>query len=476
MDDFWKSFWSLKTLNLGVLVLLTVQCALYFWQLAVAWVELRRQRHRAPRTDPWWVLTSDITLPISLLVPAYNEENTIVENVRSMLSLHYPDFEIIVVNDGSTDRTLQRIIEALELEPVQRVYQLAVPHKQVRGLYGNPRHPRLLVVDKENGGKSDALNAGINLSRFPLFCAVDADSLLDHDSLLAVVRPFIEEPEEMIAVGGRVQIVNGCVVRSGQVVETGLPHQMLPLLQTVEYIRSFLISRLAWSRLNAMLIISGAFGVFKRAAAIKVGGYSHNTVGEDMEIVVKLHRHFRENGIRYQMRYVPDSICWTEAPQTFKLLRLQRTRWQRGMVQTLVKHRKMIFNAAYGPAGTVGMGYFFLFDLIGPLVELFGYFLIPISYFQHVVPWDFFLAYLMLTFTYGVFISVGSLLIEMTVTRNARVRDLGLLTLAAIAENFGYRQVNNLWRLEGIWQFLRGKKGWGDMTRSGFLQIPDRKE
>ena len=421
------------------------------------------------------MLTSDVTLPISLLVPAYNEENTVAENIRSLLSLHYPEFEVIVINDGSTDGTLQQIIAALELEPVQRVHQLAVPHKAIRGLYANARYPRLLVVDKENGGKSDALNAGINLSRYPLFCAVDADSLLDHDSLLAVVRPFIEEPEEMIAVGGRIQIVNGCVVRAGQVVETGLPHQLLPLLQTVKYIRSFLIARLAWSRLNAMLIISGAFGVFKRSAAVKVGGYSHNTVGEDMEIVVKPHRYHREQGIKYQMRYVPDSICWTEAPQTFRLLRLQRTRWQRGMVQTLVKHRTMIFNGRYGPAGTLGMGYFFLFDLIGPLLELGGYFLIPISYWQKAIEWEFLLAYLMLTFTYGVFLSVGSLLLEMTITRNARVRDLGLLTLAAIAENFGYRQLNNFWRLEGIWQFLRRKQGWGDMTRSGFLKIADRK-
>ena len=473
MDTFSKFLWSL---NVAVLVLLAAQCALYFWQLAIAGIELRRQRHRAPRTDPWWVLTSDVTLPISLLVPAYNEENTIVENVRSLLSLHYPEFEVIVVNDGSSDGTLQKIIAELELEPVQRVHQLAVAHQQIRGLYANPRHPRLLVVDKGNGGKSDALNAGINLSRYPLFCAVDADSLLDHDSLLAIVRPFIEEPEEMIAVGGRIQIVNGCVVRAGQVVETGLPHQFLPLLQTVEYIRSFLIARLAWSRLNAMLIISGAFGVFKRSAAIKVGGYSHGTVGEDMEIVVKLHRYHREHGLKYQMRYVPDSICWTEAPQTFKLLRLQRTRWQRGMVQTLVKHRKMILNAAYGPAGTVGMGYLFIFDLVGPLVEFFGYLIIPFSYYQKVVPWDFFLAYLMLTFTYGVFLSVGSLLLELTLTRRARVRDLGLLTLAAIAENFGYRQLNNLWRLEGIWQFLRGRKDWGDMKRSGFLKIADRKD
>jgi len=460
----------LRVVNVLIFTLLLLQSAMFAWQIVVAWFEVRRSRVRAQRADPFWVLTSDITLPVSLLVPAHNEQATIVENIHSMLSLHYPEFEVIVINDGSTDRTLQVMVESLGLEPMQRVHLLAVQCKKIRGLYGSPRHPRLLVVDKENGGKSDALNAGINLARYPLFCAVDADSLLDHDSLLQVVRPFIEEPDRMIAVGGRIQIVNGCTVRAGQVVETGLPRQLLPLLQTIEYIRSFLISRLAWSRLDAMLIISGAFGVFKRSAAVAVGGYSHNTVGEDMEIVVKLHRYHRERNLPYQMRYVPESVCWTEAPPTLRLLRRQRTRWQRGMIETISKHRDMIFNARYGPSGTIGMGYFFLFDLVGPLVELFGYVMIPISFLLGHLDTNFFLAYLMLTFTYGIFLSTCSLAIEMVVTRTAKVSDLWLLTLVAVAENFGYRQLNNIWRLEGIVRFLRGEKGWGQMDRSGFLK------
>jgi cellulose synthase/poly-beta-1,6-N-acetylglucosamine synthase-like glycosyltransferase len=345
-----------------------------------------------------------------------------------------------------------------------------VPHKEIRGLYGSPRHPRLLVVDKVNGGKSDALNAGINLSRFPLFCAVDADSLLDHDSLLQVMRPFIEEPEEMIAVGGRICIVNGCTVRAGQVTEVALPARPLALLQSIEYIRAFLIARLAWSRLGAMLIISGAFGLFKRAAAIQVGGYSHDTVGEDMEIVVKLHRHFRDRGEKYQMRFVADSVCWTQAPETLGILRRQRSRWQRGMMQSLAKHREMIFNPKYGPVGTLGMGYFFLFDIIGPIIELAGLLLVPLAFWMGEVTPHFFLAWLALSFTYGVFLSASSLLLEMMVTRTTRARDLALLAMSAVLENFGYRQINSLWRLEGIWQFLTGKQGWGAMQRTKFTK------
>ena len=463
--------WSIvKFINGCVLALLLVQSVIYLVQLVVAFRELRHHRRRASRTDPWWMLTSGVALPISILVPAYNEEETIVENVRSMLALHYPDFEVIVINDGSKDRTLQVLIEALGLQKVERVWHPAVQHQEIRALYGSPRLPRLLVVDKANGGKSDALNAGINLSRFPLFCAVDADSLLDHDSLLQVMWPFIEEPEEMVAVGGRICIVNGCTVRAGQVVDVALPTRPLALLQSIEYIRAFLIARLAWSRLGAMLIISGAFGLFKRSAAIQVGGYSHDTVGEDMEIVVKLHRHFRERGQKYQMRYAADSVCWTQAPETLGILRRQRTRWQRGMMQSLAKHRAMVFNPKYGPAGTLGMGYFFLFDILGPIIELAGLLLVPVSFWMGQVTWDFFLAWLALTFTYGVFLSASALLLEMMVTRTTRARDLALLAMSAVLENFGYRQLNNLWRLEGIWQFLTGKQGWGSMERTKFLK------
>lgn len=463
--------WSIvRFFNGCILALLLVQSVIYLFQLVVAFLELRRHRRGASRADPWWMLTSGVALPISILVPAHNEEETIVENVRSMLALHYPDFEVIVINDGSKDRTLQVLVAALELQKVERVWHADVSHKEIRGLYGSPRYPRLLVVDKVNGGKSDALNAGINLSRFPLFCAVDADSLLDHDSLLQVMRPFIEEPEEMVAVGGRICIVNGCTVRSGQVTDIALPMRPLPLLQSIEYIRAFLIARLAWSRLGAMLIISGAFGLFKRSAAIKVGGYSHDTVGEDMEIVVKLHRHFREQNQKYQMRFVADSVCWTQAPETLGILRRQRTRWQRGMMQSLAKHREMVFNPKYGPAGTLGMGYFFLFDILGPVIEFTGLLLVPISLWQGEVTTHFFLAWLALTFTYGVFLSASSLLLEMMVTRTTRPRDLALLAMSAVLENFGYRQLNNLWRLEGIWQFLTGKQGWGAMERTKFLK------
>jgi cellulose synthase/poly-beta-1,6-N-acetylglucosamine synthase-like glycosyltransferase len=460
-------FWDIVVyMNGFILAFLIAQSLIHLVQLVFAYIEVRYFRQSSPRTDPWWMLTSGVSMPISILVPAFNEAETIVQNIRSMQSLHYPEFEVIVINDGSNDSTLKEIIEGLDLRPVDRAWHMEVPCTNVRGLYGNPENcPRLLVVDKENGGKADSLNAGINLSRFPLFCAVDADSLLDHDSLLQVMRPFVEEPEEMIAVGGRLSIVNGCKVHAGQVVEIGLPKTLFPLLQSIEYIRAFLMARLAWSRLNAMLIISGAFGLFKRSAAIKVGGYSTETVGEDMEIVVKLHRHYREQSIPYQMRYVPDSVCWTQAPEGYKVLARQRRRWQRGMLQTLWKHRTMVFNPMYGRVGIVGMGYFFFMDVVAPLVELMGYILMPLSWYLGRISNEFFFAYAAITIAYGVFLSTGALLLDMLVTRTVRARDLFVLTISAIMENFGYRQWNNWWRLEGFYEFFRRRTDWGAMPR-----------
>jgi cellulose synthase/poly-beta-1,6-N-acetylglucosamine synthase-like glycosyltransferase len=233
------------------------------------------------------------------------------------------------------------------------------------------------------------------------------------------------------------------------------------------------MARLAWSRMNAMLIISGAFGVFKRSALIDVGGYSHNTVGEDMEIVVKLHRRYISQSVPYRMLYVPDPVCWTEVPNTLKILRRQRSRWQRGMLETLFKHRGMLLSKNLTAVGILGLGLFFLFDVIGPLIELFGLILVPISWMCGILNGEFFMAFLLLMSVFGVFVSVCSLLLEeLSLTRTSRAQDLIVLLLAAILENFGYRQINSLWRAEGIWQFLTRKKGWGTMVRTGFQQSP----
>lgn len=464
-------FQGLAWFILGVGIL---QNLVYALQLPAAWLELRRHSQAGDTESAWQLLISDIAMPISLIVPAYNEEATIVENVRSMLSLKYPDLEVIVVNDGSKDRTLQVLIEAFSLRPVSRAHEQALTHAPLRQLYGSSLHKRLLVVDKENGGgKADASNAGVAFSRKPLFCVVDADSLLEVEALLGAVRPFMEEPRTMAAVGGTIRILNGCTVRNGQVTEVRLPSHFLPLVQTMEYIRAFLMSRLAWSHWGMLSIISGAFGIFRRNLTVEVGGFFHGTIGEDYELVTKIHRHMRDHGQPYTMRYVPEPVCWTEAPETLKILGNQRKRWQRGALEVFFRHRRMLLNPKYGKVGMLGFPHNFVVDVLGPVTELAGYILIPFFWLAGALNTDFILAFTALFFLFGVFISTCTLILEeMELKRVPRARDLAILAGIAVVENFGYRQMNNGWRLAGWWQFLRKRKGWGEMTRKGFGTRP----
>jgi cellulose synthase/poly-beta-1,6-N-acetylglucosamine synthase-like glycosyltransferase len=445
-----------------------LQNAFHLWQLVIAAGALRRDRG-IPASSLVWRRYADAAPPITLLVPAYNEELTIAESVRSLLALRYPTFEVVVVNDGSKDETLKAVIEAFELSPVQRSYELAAPCARIRGLYASPNQPRLVVVDKENGGKADALNAAMNLARAPIVCCMDADSLLEPDALLRAVGPFMEDPERVVAVGGSIRIANGCEIRSGQVVRVGAPRNFLALMQTVEYLRAFLMARIAWSEMKCLLIISGAFGLFRRDAALAVGGYSHGTVGEDMELVVKLHRHYRELRQPCRIVFLPEPVCWTEAPETLDVLGRQRARWHRGALEVFQRHAKMLFNPRYGRIGTLGLGYVLLVDVIGPLIEIAGYLLIPAFWLLGILHTDYLLAFLAISFGFGVVLSIGALALEeIELKRFPDVRSLIVLMLAAIVENFGYRQINNIWRLRGTWQYLTKQQSWGTMTRRGF--------
>ncbi len=448
--------------------------ALYSLQLVLAWRALRRRRAARTPLSAWWRF-SEQTVPISLLAPAYNEEATIVDSVRSMLALNYPFFEVVVINDGSRDGTLAALIEGFGLAPVKRAFQEHLAHKPIIATYGSARFPRLIVIDKPNGGKADALNAGIDVAGSPLVCAMDADSLLESDSLPRAVQPFIEDFDNVVACGGSIRVVNGSDVRHGRVTRIGMPHDLLSLFQIVEYLRAFLIGRLAWSEMGAMMLISGAFGIFKRQVMLEVGGYTLNTVGEDMEIIVKIHRHLAETGRHGEMRFVPEPVCWTEAPRTLKGLAGQRRRWQRGSLETFFRHRAIMGRGEYGLPGTVGYIHVLITDVIGPPLEALGYIFMPLLYVVGILNLDFFMAYLALTFVFGVGISVGSLALEeIEMRRYPKPSYLLVLMLAAILENFGYRQLNTLWRIQGWWQYVRGHTDWATAARVGFGTKPKR--
>lgn len=406
--------------------------------------------------------------PVSILVPAYNEAATITSSLRSMLQVNYPEYEVVVINDGSKDATMEVLRRDFALAPVPETVRRRLDSKPVRGVFVSGIHANLRVIDKENGGKSDALNAGINASRFPLFCCVDADSILQHDSLTKVVQPFLEDPH-VIAAGGSVRAVNGCTVSGGYLLDAALPRGATALFQIIEYLRGYLIGRLGWAQLNSLMIISGAFGLFKKEIVIEAGGYNTRTVGEDMELVVRLHRLMRERKKEYSISFVPDPVCWTEVPEDLTTLRSQRIRWQRGLVESIYLNRSLIFSRHGGIIGWFTMPFLIAFELFGSLIEVTGFLFTIIGFLLGVVSLKAFLAFIFVAVGLGIMLSVNSLLIEELSFRVYK-KPSNVLTLFffAVAENFGYRQYNSWWRVLGLWRFAIGERGgWGEMKRRG---------
>lgn len=458
-----------------VVIIGWIQNIIYAWCIPQAIIEINKHSQRDDDHSHWEMLRSESCLPVSFVVPAYNEQNTIRESVLALLSLHYPEFKVIVVNDGSSDDTAGTMIKEFGMKPIHRVRDDEnITHKPIRQIYGSDKYPDLLFLDKENGKKADAINAGLTCVRTPLFCVIDADSLLESGALLKAVRPFLETSDNVIAVGGTVGIANGCTVKNGRVTKYGLPKKFLPRLQVVEYIRAFLMARLAASRKGTLAIISGAFGIFRRDIAVAIGGYDTTTVGEDMEMVLRMHRYMMERNIPYSVRYVPEPVCWTEAPESFKFLSNQRIRWQRGALECLARHKTMLFNPKYGRLGMVTLPTFLLVDLISPIMEIVGYFLIILLILFGWLDAKYLIALLVL-FSFGVMITVMSLMIEQDeIEQFTNPMDLIKVLLTACVENLGYRQICSFWRMRGLFQHFRGKKAtWGSMERVGFKTSED---
>jgi YaiO family outer membrane protein len=455
--------------NFAVLFYFAALNTLYLGLFLLSLGRVRRFVRKTFFSDYGQLRDSGMTWPISVLVPARNEERTIIETVKSLMNVSYSQYEIIVINDGSSDATLRTLIDEFGLRQVDRVYKRSIPTETVRGVYTSLTHPNLAVVDKEAGGKADALNAGINLSRYPLFCSIDADSMIEENALLRVVKPFMETSDETVAAGGIVRIANGCRVRSGRVTRIELPDRALPIFQAVEYLRAFLAGRVGWSALQSLLIISGAFGIYKKSKVLEVGGYSRATETEDMELIVRLHRHLRRRKEKYRIVFVPDPVCWTEVPSKLRTLLRQRTRWHRGLIRTLWNNRGMTLNPRYGTVGIFAIPYFIVFEGLGPFVEILGYAAVTLAYFMGLLSPEFFLLFLVMSLIYGAFLSIGAVLLEeISFRRYPYWLDLIKLIVCGILENFGYRQLLSLFKIKGFLDLLVFRRSWGDMERSGF--------
>jgi cellulose synthase/poly-beta-1,6-N-acetylglucosamine synthase-like glycosyltransferase len=382
------------------------------------------------------LIERDFYKPVSILVPAHNQEVRIVASIRSMLSLPFPEFEVLVSNDGSTDATLGRLIDAFAMVEVPQSYRRPLATAEVRRVYRSLRHPNLTVIDKEQGGRSDALNAALNLARFPLVCSVDAGSLLDAEALLRASRRFLED-ETVVGVGGTVRPLNGAVVREGQVMEVRLPTTWLERFQLLEHARDFVTGR---SRFGGMLTASRALGVFRRESVIQVGGYATDTANEDMELEMRLHhRYLRE---RRPYRIISQPIGWTEVPSDLATLRRQRNRRHRGLWETLWRHRGMLFNPRFGTVGMLEIPSVWLFEALSPVVEAIGYFILPLTLALGVLNVPAAVLFLMLAVLYGILLSQLAVGIEtMLLARYPTLRDRLRLFGGAVLAFLGYHQV-----------------------------------
>jgi cellulose synthase/poly-beta-1,6-N-acetylglucosamine synthase-like glycosyltransferase len=443
--------------------------ALYLLLTLLAWVQMSRDVPRRAYLGLDEIFRSPLTPGISVLVPAYNEQAVIVESVRSLMALRYPRHEVVVVNDGSTDDTLQALIRAFDLVAVRLAVRDTIDTATIVSTYLSRRHPNLLVVDKENGGRSDALNAGLRVARHPYVCVIDADSLLEDDALLKVAKPILDDPALLVATGGTIRIANGCRVDHGRVVDVRLPPSRLATIQVLEYIRAFLVARVGWSRLNALGIISGAFGLFDRKLLETVGGYWTETVGEDFELTLRLHRHLRERDEPYRIAFVSDPVCWTEVPEQFATLARQRRRWQRGLWQGLHRHVRMMFNPRYGLVGVVAMPYFMFFEFLSPLFSLAGIVVTIALFALGELSIPYFVAFVLVSLGLGVFLTTSALALEeITYHRYPRRRDIWRLVLYSVLENVGFHQLHDIWRTIGYVDIARGTTSWGAQQRRGF--------
>ena len=409
------------------------------------------------------------TPPVAVLIPVYNEENVVLRSVCSALASDYPNFEVIVINDGSSDGTLRRLIEKFRLRRTDRVYRKLLASRDVKGFYYNLETPNLLVVDKERGGKSDALNCGINVCRSPYFCSVDADSLLEKDALIRLMTPLLESSVPVVASGGVVRVLNGNRFREDRLIrEIDLPDNPLALFQIVEYTRGFLFGRVGWDVLNSLLILSGTFSLFHKTTVVEAGGFLVGNVSEDMEIIVRMHRRMLESGKPYRIRFVSDPVCWTEVPDRLAMLKRQRRRWHLGLMQSICQNKDMILRRRYGRIGMVVIPYYVLFEIMGPIIEILGYVCVPLSYILGLLSREFFILFLVLSIFYGVFLSTaGIFLEELTYMRYPRWNHFFKLLLYGVLENFGYRQINSIWRFQALLLYLMGKREWEHVLKKG---------
>ncbi len=474
--SFWETIRiAAEIYNVAILVFAFFIMSSYMVLAVMSIMALRDYLWATKFIDYNVLLSSEHAPSLSLIAPAYNEGKTIEENIQSLLSLNYSNYEVIIVNDGSKDNSMEIMTKSYQLELDQNFkFDPHIATKEIKGIYRskNPAFKKLIVVDKFNGGKSDALNVGINVSSHPYIVCIDVDCIIEKDALLKMAKPFLENDHgRVIATGGVIRIANSCKVTNGRLIEVNVPDPLIPRIQVIEYLRAFLLGRMAWAKLDGLLLISGAFGMFDKQIAILAGGYDHKTVGEDMELVMRMRRYMIESNQKYVVSFVPDPLCWTEAPDNFSILGKQRSRWTRGTIESLWKHRIMLFNPKYKLLGMISFPYWLLFEYYAPLIEFFGLIISLVFFAFGFINVKFFFLLLLFVYSFAITMSTLALLTEeFTFHQYPRIKDYFKLLFVALLEPFFFHPFVVYSALKGNWEKFKGVKSWGEMTRGGFTK------
>ena len=449
------------------MIYIVIYAIIFFISTISSIIELEKNRVYRKYEYTFGLKSEENSIPISILVPAYNESQTIIDCIESNIYLDYPEFEIIVINDGSTDEMGELVRQHFKLKEINRPIKRVVPCQKEISIYeGKIREGiNLILINKVNGGKADALNMGINVAKYPLIVCLDADSVLQYDSLSEIIVSFMKD-SRTIAVGGNVKVSNQVVLDKGRVIEYLSPKKFIVMMQLIEYYRVFLNTRVWFNQFNGNLIISGAFGLFRKDAVIAVGGYDTNSVGEDMDLVLRLHSFYRKNQLPYRIGYEPRAICWSQVPSSLKDIKNQRRRWQIGLMTSLFNHRYMAFNFHYGFIGLFSYSYFIVYEMLSCLVDIFGLIFIMISYFTGFLNFSFFITFMLIYIIYNMVISIVAIKCEEFMFQGSlSFCDKMKLILFSIIENFGYHQLLSFYRLSDFIGYRQQKHQWKKINR-----------
>ncbi len=459
-------------LNHLIIIYALLLCISYLILALISAFSLINYKRKNSFVDYNVILSSPLAPTVSIIAPAYNESKSIVDNIRALLALHYNRFEVIIINDGSKDDTLEKIIKVYELEKVDYTFKPVLVTKEIKGIYRSVNHSfaNLTVIDKVNGGKADALNAALNIAANDFYVAIDVDSVIEPNAILKLVKPIMETNDRrVIATGGVIRIANSCEIVNGHIVDIEVPKNILARFQVLEYTRAFLMGRIAWSKINGILIISGALGLFDKQIVIKCGGYNSKTVGEDMELVVRMRRHMYDLDIKHRIEYIPDPLCWTEAPTTLKTLGRQRNRWTRGTMDSLFIHKKIFFNYKYVKMGLIGHPFWFFFEWLAPIVETLGVIYFLVLWYLGQINWSFFFLLLAFVYLFSVAFTSYAILYDQLTFRKYKGRVQAMtLFLTALIDPIIYHPLTLYWSIRGNLAYLKGSKSWGDQERKGF--------